>query len=487
MRRAGIAAALGVALAGCESEPASLDLNGPPAAIALVSGDEQTGPINAPLGQPLVVQILDDAGKPTPAIPVNWSGPGLLSAAVDSTDNDGFASVTWTLPDAPGSYQATASAGSAGSATFTATATPPGGQLVFRYIDAGSYHTCGITTTEQLQCWGYNGDGQLGLEASTQPTLYPTEVPSIQRYRLVSGGRYHTCGVSLSGGVICWGQDRDNRSTLGDPVSFQSISAGMLHTCAVSASRAAWCWGWNGEGQVGGQDTSVVIAEPGLVGFGYRSVSAGGLHTCAVRENGSAWCWGFSAEGQLGNDTTARRINQPIAVEGGLVFQTDPLLVPPEPDPNFPLPPGPFIAAGHSHTCAIATSGQTWCWGLNENGQLGSGGTAGGPVPRAVLGGAFVRITAGQSHSCGILSSGQAFCWGDNSHGQLGDGTAVDRQVPTAVAGGLTFSYLKAGDLSTCGVTPSGVAYCWGNGEYGQLGVGTRTDSSTPVKVAFQP
>ena len=51
----------------------------------------------------------------------------------------------------------------AGDVLFTAIAQPIAGAITFRYLDAGGYHACGITTTEQLLCWGYNADGQLGL------------------------------------------------------------------------------------------------------------------------------------------------------------------------------------------------------------------------------------------------------------------------------------------------------------------------------------
>ena len=81
--------------------------------------------------------------------------------------------------------------------TFTATAQPVAGDIVFRYIDAGGYHACGITTTEQLLCWGYNADGQLGL-GSTSIVTSPTLIPGDFRYRRIAGGFYHTCAFTLA-------------------------------------------------------------------------------------------------------------------------------------------------------------------------------------------------------------------------------------------------------------------------------------------------
>ena len=272
--------------------------------------------------------------------------------------------MTWTLPAAPGNYVATASS-SAGSVTFTAKGTPTGSLVTFRYIDAGSYHACGITTDEQLLCWGYNGDGQLGIEAS-EAVLSPNLIPSTERFRLVSGGRYHTCGLTLSGGVTCWGQDRDSRSIPGDPVSYQAVRAGLVHTCALSYSREIWCWGSNDECQIRDQQSyslpgrrlialRKLYPHPPLLGTNYRILTVGGLHTCGVQEDGRAFCWGFAKDGQTGTVGSSRIDTIPTLVNTSQHFVVDPLIAPPHPDPDFPLPPGPFIAAGYEHTCAIST------------------------------------------------------------------------------------------------------------------------------------
>jgi alpha-tubulin suppressor-like RCC1 family protein len=225
---------------------------------------------------------------------------------------------------------------------------------------------------------------------------------------------------------------------------------------------------------------------PVLTSESYKSVVVGGLHSCGVTLDGDARCWGYNVTGQVGDGTRTSAL-QPAAVIIGKI-RTDPLLVFRSPDPDFPLPLGPFMAAGYDHTCAITGAGATQCWGLNEYGQLGDGTTSSQTTPSVVAGGhTFAGITAGLRHTCALDGSGKAFCWGSNSLGQLGDGTTDSHSVPVAVAGGLSFAYLKAGELSTCGVTSDGVAYCWGDNEYGQLGDGTTTSSSSPVKVAFQP
>lgn len=155
------------------------------------------------------------------------------------------------------------------------------------------------------------------------------------------------------------------------------------------------------------------------------------------------------------------------------------------------------IAAGYHHTCAIEVGGDTYCWGSNEKGQLGSdtamqtcagGNFACSGVPVRVEGGRrFVRLTASLYHTCGLDAAGEAYCWGMGLGGQLGDGLRQSSSVPVAVAGGLKFASLTAGiaSHSTCGITPLGDAWCWGANVGGELGNGTKSElAATPAPVA---
>ena len=130
------------------------------------------------------------------------------------------------------------------------------------------------------------------------------------------------------------------------------------------------------------------------------------------------------------------------------------------------------VAAGHSHTCGLATTGHVYCWGQNTVGQLGTS-TSGGSGPVLMPSGQqFASLTSRGLHTCGLNGSGAAFCWGYNSFGQLGAPTGGVGEVET-VSGGLTFSRLAAGFEYTCGLTGGGSAYCWGLNGLGQLGRGT--------------
>ena len=155
-------------------------------------------------------------------------------------------------------------------------------------------------------------------------------------------------------------------------------------------------------------------------------------------------------------------------------------------DPAAAALPPVQVVTGSGHTCALAPSGQTYCWGLNSSGELGDNTTTIRSTPVAVQQGAvkFTSLTAGNAHTCGLTSAGAAYCWGNNGSGRLGDNTTTERHTPTAVSGGLTWSSLSAGASHTCGLTTAGAAYCWGWNNSGRLGDGTTTNRNTPTAVS---
>ncbi len=140
------------------------------------------------------------------------------------------------------------------------------------------------------------------------------------------------------------------------------------------------------------------------------------------------------------------------------------------------------LAVGGYHSCGIGTTGQAYCWGTNDDGQMGS--TAADSVPVVVDGGHFWRtLSAGRYHTCGITTENAAYCWGDNQTGQLGNGNPSDAFAPVPVAGGYQWLMIDAGAGHTCGVTTTLDAYCWGDGTAGQAGGGDSAVVATPAPV----
>lgn len=328
------------------------------------------------------------------------------------------------------------------------TPAPVQGGLSFRMVHAGSLHTCGITTGGRAYCWGWNFLGNLGDGDVSGDSKY-TPVPVAGAFVLtdLDAGLYHNCGVATTGDAFCWGFDHSGE--LGDgPVeyfghgsvrvagglTFSAVDAGAAYTCAVSSAGAAYCWGENRRGQLGDGSTSWKT-EPVAVsgGLTFASLSAGGSHTCGITASGALYCWGRDRYGQLGRGASTTETctefvtptssetgqypcsTRPLPVSGGLTFAS--------------------VSAGDTHTCGISTAGATYCWGDNAYGQFGNGSTNPSSVPEPIAPGfTFTSISAGSNYTCGVTGEGVAYCWGQNHHAQLGDGSYTNRTTPVLVA-----------------------------------------------------
>jgi alpha-tubulin suppressor-like RCC1 family protein len=354
--------------------------------------------------------------------------------------------------------------------------------LAFVQVSTGAFHSCGVTENGRAYCWGGNNAGQLGdgtIFGNTARTT-PSAVIGGLRFRHVSAGYEHSCGLTTEDRVYCWGQNFFGQLGNGTQGSdhfqvatpaeilggrrFRQVRAGYSHTCAITTARVAFCWGENLRGQVGDGTSGVNRDVPVRVlgDHGWAQLTGGGAHTCGVTQDHQLFCWGLNEHGQLGNGTTTSR-TRPVPVSGGREFRQ--------------------VEAGGEHTCAVSTSDLAYCWGRNFQGSLGDGTQADRLTPGAVAGSRrFANVSAGANHSCGVTLPGRGFCWGLNSQGQVGDGTLESRLKPVALAVPLALKAIVASNLiHTCGVTTANRAYCWGAG--GLLGDGTRTLRAVPVPV----
>jgi alpha-tubulin suppressor-like RCC1 family protein len=364
--------------------------------------------------------------------------------------------------------------------------------LAFYQVSAGNVHSCGVTTDNRAYCWGDNDYGRLGTGSDTGPescngavgpfpcSTRPAPVAGGLRFRQISAGNTHSCGVTTGYRAYCWGSNSFGQlgdGTIGTtrlaptPVAggrqFSRVDANTYHTCGVSyPDGRAYCWGTNTYGQLGDGTTSerrTPVAVAGTLRF--REVSAGYFHTCGVTTDNRAFCWGRNNFGQIGDSSTASRRLTPTRVAGARQFRQ--------------------LDTGGYHACAVTTDHRAYCWGNGREGQIGNGRAYLSFWPRAVAGGLFFdRVTAGTYHTCGETTTNRGYCWGSNSFGRLGDGTTTQRLKPVAVAGGLYFAQLSAGGDHTCGKSSTNVAYCWGYNFFGQLGDGTTTNRSRPTAVA---
>ena len=111
-------------------------------------------------------------------------------------------------------------------------------------------------------------------------------------------------------------------------------------------------------------------------------------------------------------------------------------------------------------------------------------------MPVRVAGAASWRsLDAGFQHTCGVTSDDQGWCWGWNDQGQLGNGTHETTYFPVPGPSRLPGSWtdLAAALHGSSGTRAAGSAWAWGEGAYGALGGGVADQSDDPVEVDVLP
>ncbi|MEV7025548.1 hypothetical protein [Kitasatospora sp. NPDC093558] len=304
-------------------------------------------------------------------------------------------------------------------------------------VSAGFAHTTALRANGTVVAWGLNDHGQLGNPITTDSSVpVPVCVTNDCGFLLndvvsIAAGANHTLALHTNGEVDTWGDDR--HSQLGRPTStgrvFRVCASDPFDFCRPLQNVA--------------------------------SVAAGGDHSVVVHRGGSVLAWGENDLGQLGDGTT-----------------TEQLVPVPVCDTGATAPCGSFlsgitaVAAGDKHTVAVAAGGSVRAWG--GIGRLGDGTGNGSTTPVAVCAegstapcagflAGITAIAAGGSHTVALAADGTVLTWGDNSLGELGNGTGdyiggkspvhvcavgqtapCDRQLTCAVAVGAGYSHTLA-------------------------------------------
>lgn len=364
----------------------------------------------------------------------------------------------------------------------------------FVAVAAGPGRTCVLASPSsgggaRAVCWGASSQGELGTITGQ---VKPQVIPGSPTAAGIAMGRAHTCLLTDGGQVRCVGANNHGqlgRTTVGnDPsAAFANVSglgisptileivAGDDLTCAKRLGGIVDCWGQFPDGTWQHNPKRVATSGVAVLTSGRGSL---GLHSTGVSIDPMR-AFGANHTGQLGTGSAS-----PTTVE---FPGTDVTLIK---GAKSYAAGGERTVAGTpvGHGCAVDRDNTLWCWGLNDNGQIGS---AAGDT-NVTIEGALRKVAglpttvftdagfvvAGRTHTCATrnnVTAGAVWCFGENPDARAGQslGTASAPQqvsLPGSAAG------LALGDDHTCALvrTAAGqeprAVYCWGANDKAQLG-----------------
>ncbi len=278
-----------------------------------------------------------------------------------------------------------------------------------------------------------------------------------------------SCGYSESYGA----------QLLGIPAASTNSDSNYNYSCRVtgSLSNNITCWGTGSGGQMGnGQGVSSLPSQAfmpdGVTSF--SQVSTGTTLSCGIANTGKIYCWGTGSSGQIGNGVNDN-VNIPTSV-------TKPSGV-----DSFNA-----VSTNNNFSCALANTGQVYCWGVGISGQIGNSANSNVNVPTAVTMpsgvDSFNAVSTNTNFSCAIANTGKIYCWGTGSIGRIGNGANSNVNIPTSVtmpSGVESFSAVSTNSNFSCAIANNGNIYCWGTGSSGRIGNGANSNVNVPTAVTM--
>lgn len=327
------------------------------------------------------------------------------------------------------------------------------------------YHGCAIVSGNKLKCWGQGAFGALGQGSSENVGDAPGEMGDLLPDVNLGVGRtvkqvytavWTTCAVLDNDTAKCWGwngngwlgvgdtNDRgDVPGEMGDALpaidfgpgrTVKSLAIDNSHACALLDDASVKCWGQQAEGNLGNgkPEFGAIGDQPGEMGDKLpvidlgkgrtvKQIALGARHSCVILDNDKVKCWGANGSGQLGLGDVAIRGDGPGEMGDAL--------------PYVDLGAGRTalkIAVSYFHSCAILDDLDLKCWGGGAFGALGQGevlsrgdapGEMGDALPAIDLGVGrhAIKAAAGALYNCALLDNHKVKCWGiGGTQGALG-------------------------------------------------------------------
>jgi len=169
----------------------------------------------------------------------------------------------------------------------------------WKQVAGGNYHTTAIKTDGTLWTWGRNDYGQLGNNTTISRSTPVTTFTGGTNWKQVScGNGYTTAAIKTDGTLWTWGYNYDGQlgdntttqrntpiTTFAGGTNWKQVAGGYRHTAAIKTDGTLWTWGYNYDGQLG-NNTTISRSTPVTTfagGTNWKQVAGGYRHTAAIK------------------------------------------------------------------------------------------------------------------------------------------------------------------------------------------------------------
>ena len=348
-----------------------------------------------------------------------------------------------------------------------------------------------------LYAWGYNLNGQLGLNESGAPDRKssPVQVPGDSWGIFTGDGNnvgQNSYNIKMNGELWAWGANSvgqlgqnsvayySSPVQIGSDLTWSKVAGSNSFVTAIKTDGTLWAWGWNNRGMLGqnqgpGSGSDSRSSPTQIPGTTWKDVYSGESYALATKTDGTLWVWGDNNDGNLGlNNRT---------------YYSSPTQIP---GTTWRTASGSGAHPSVSHTVATKTDGTLWTWGSNEYGALGQNDTAHRSSPVQIPGTSWSELAAAGGHVSWMgKTDGTLWAVGDNygdRRGNLAQNNQTRYSSPVQIPGttwGTNQNHFRAAGTPLAMKT-DGTIWSWGYNSSGSIGQNNRTDYSSPVQIGSE-
>lgn len=315
-------------------------------------------------------------------------------------------------------------------------------------VSPGFKHSCLLTTTGDVYCWGgaassagdFAGMGTNGQTPTNEPALVQRgEIPAGAKVTKLSNGFYSTCVLVDDGNVYCWG----SVSNVPRPATLQPLSS-----TAYTAP------------------TKIGVS---VGGIRFVDFAVGQNRSCAISDTGLLFC---GRNGSNNSSTVLTPVSNPASE-----LPSNVKLIKIKAEEGY----GDFMEM-------LGDDGWLYSSGTGFGRRFGNGSNVSmfdaskiirlgqGAIPASEKIIDFSPGGIAGSH-CAVTTSGKAYCWSSGFHGSLGDGDLSSHDVlsPQLVVqgqlpAGIKFVFIDCGTYHCSALASDRKVYAWGFSEGAAIG-----------------